>query len=542
MSEVTDSMADVWRKRVKDAEKNFTPAFKQMERNMNYVAKSRSYEVKEEIPEDVLESVNIFFMSDKYFVPIAKNAVEASVAAIYARNPEPVVKRRKRILNTIWDGTIKHITEAKMFLEEVADIDPNKLTEDQLILVKTNKAVVEDFERCEIKKSQTKRLATSLEKLMNYYINEPHPEHFKAHMEDMIRRSKTNGVAYVKLDFRRSIYDTDPSKETITISEQKAHTESVANDVEENSSIDDVSEELKPEELELQKQGLIQQRNILTREGLVFTYPKSDAIIVDPDCMRLEDFVGAKWIAERYMLTPSDINKYYQVDIRKNIEGADASAKSKTDKTMQEKMKVWEVYDKLSGQVFTIADGYKGYLRAPAPPDVSVEGFFPYIALVFGKRESKDKIYFPSLVEEVMGINSQWNKQRDSINTHRNSNVPIYIAIKGSLDNDEKQKIEECEPHSVVFVKADGDKDLQKIIQPIKKEPVDPMVYSTKELFEDLMLTTGLSAAQLGSITGATATETSIAQASTDSTNSKDADTLNSFLVRLFAMSGRYSA
>jgi hypothetical protein len=52
---------------------------------------------------------------------------------------------------------------------------------------------------------------------------------------------------------------------------------------------------------------------------------------------------------------------------------------------------VWKHYDKPSGLVYYVADGYDGFCASPAAPDVFVEDFWPVYALTFNDVEKRGR-------------------------------------------------------------------------------------------------------------------------------------------------------
>ena len=57
---------------------------------------------------------------------------------------------------------------------------------------------------------------------------------------------------------------------------------------------------------------------IVIREGLVFDFPESTSVIVDPMCRQLSGFVGARWCAHELYLTPEEVKEIYGCDVSKN--------------------------------------------------------------------------------------------------------------------------------------------------------------------------------------------------------------------------------
>src|SRR4029077_20632110 len=62
-------------------------------------------------------------------------------------------------------------------------------------------------------------------------------------------------------------------------------------------------------------QSLGQTQEIVEREGLIFNWPKSTALIPDEHCVALPDFLGCAWVGEEYCLTPDEIKSTHKVDV-----------------------------------------------------------------------------------------------------------------------------------------------------------------------------------------------------------------------------------
>src|SRR4029077_3413432 len=69
------------------------------------------------------------------------------------------------------------------------------------------------------------------------------------------------------------------------------------------------------EQMRLVIQNLGQSKEVVMREGLIFGWPKSTAIIPDENTVALRDFLGSNWVAEEFCLTPDEVKTTYGVDV-----------------------------------------------------------------------------------------------------------------------------------------------------------------------------------------------------------------------------------
>src|SRR5690606_29317968 len=84
-------------------------------------------------------------------------------------------------------------------------------------------------------------------------------------------------------------------------------------------------------ELENLLQRVQGQMEAFVREGLDFDFPASTSVIVDPACTQLDGFIGARWIAIEYLLTPKQVREVYGVDIGSQYKPHDPEGKRLSD-------------------------------------------------------------------------------------------------------------------------------------------------------------------------------------------------------------------
>ena len=122
------------------------------------------------------------------------------------------------------------------------------------------------------------------------------------------------------------------------------------------------------------------------REGLIFDYPDSTAIIPDPRCRTLRGFLGADWVAQEYLLTPDEIEEIYMVDVGTSYTAYNEDGQTTGYEPTSEQHYyagygtggsddgsgpvmplacVWEIYNRKDGAVYVVCDGYTDFLQEP---------------------------------------------------------------------------------------------------------------------------------------------------------------------------------
>jgi hypothetical protein len=309
------------------------------------------------------------------------------------------------------------------------------------------------------------------------------------------------------------------------------------------------------EQLRLIAQSLDAQKNVVTREGLIFDYPASTAIIPDPKCQHLREFLGADWVAQEYMLSVDEIKKIYKVDVGKNYNsfkragiGQEVetlakrymSSDSNNENQSQDVARVWEIYSKSDGMVYVICDGYKDFLREPTAPEVYMERFYPWFALVMNECDDEKTIFPPSDVSLIRHPQMEINRSREGLREHRVANRPLTATAQGALDEEDLAKLERRPANAIVELNGlqPGQK-VDDLLQSVKGPGIDPNMYETEGAFTDILRSVGTQEANLGGTSNSTATESSIAQASQTSALGSSIDDLNDILTQLARTAGQ---
>jgi hypothetical protein len=402
--------------------------------------------------------------------------------------------------------------------------------------------LLNDYQAGTQRRRMLNKMAETLEILWEHQIGEQQPT-FKTNMKALVLRTLVCGVGYLKIGFHRmQEYKPEDATRVTDINEQIAALEARLAQAE-SGELEEDSEKLA--ELRQLLRQTTETAEVFSREGLDVDFPKARSIIPDPACRQLKGFIGARWVAEEFLLEGDEIQEIYGIDVsqqtttvRYDGNGSRVSAEP-MDKPESEddgvkpcdKFLVFEIYDKHTRQTMTVCDGYTGFLVEPQAPKVQLERFWPYFALTFNDIEDEKTLYPPSDVRLMRHMQKELNLTKQRLREHRDAARPGHASSKGRLDAEDKKKLENRDAHDVVELNGLSEQDdIRRVLQPIPTNPIDPNLYETNSVMQDVYQTVGTQEAVMGGTSGATATETSIAESSRLSTIGEAVDELDDFL------------
>lgn len=511
-----------WCGRIKGAKKHWDKDFKRMREDMDFVFQGADKDWTE---------------FDKYVANIVQQYVRQRVARLYARNPIFTCKRKQRLDFKIWDENPQSIMTAQM----QAQADPAFLP--------LYEQLVADIQEGSTRRQQMDKICKTMELLFMDCVQEQRPN-FKKAMKQLIRRVETTGIGWVKIDYQRIMQPRpDEEAQVDDVTHRVAVLDRLRSDKvdEKFNETDRQNEELKQAESVLQAQ-----KDIIVREGLVFSFPRSTSVVVDPRTRSLDGLQGTDWLAEEFLMTTDEVKEIYKIDLGNSFRAYTAKEEDSGQRDMfpgrggdgysvQQLVQVWEVYDKKTGMFFVLADGYPDYLRAPAPPPITVETFFPYLALMFNEIEHDKHIYPLSDVRQLRHIQKEYNRAKEALRQHRIASAPLYATGAGQFDEEDQLNLALHNPHDVVVLKGLGEgENVNNKLQMVKKYPIDPNVYQTSDTFQDLTRVVGADDSALGTTsTNVTATDSSLANDTRMSSLSSNTDDLDEFMSELGRLGGQ---
>jgi len=514
---------DKWQKKIMAAKEYFKKDFKRMRDDMNIARSGASDE---------------WIDQGNYTVPIINRYLNQAVASLYARNPTAYVDRRKTLDYAHWDGKPETALSA---LEGLRLGDPASIQ------------LAADIEQGRQRHEILGRTGQTLEILFDYYSNEQKPR-LKPLMKSFVRRAKTCSVAYMMLGFQREYAQLTPddSAKLEDCRNKLGELQRRMQDYVDGEIMD--SDQDQVYELETLIASLENQQNLILREGPVFMFPKATEVIIDPSCTHLMGFVGAGWVAREFHKSSEEVQKIYGVDIGKSYmpykqygkgelaeyhRHTQSEDDGKSDR-IDGMVCVWEIYNKDLGQTMTIADGYPGFLVEPKEPDYWMEGFWPMFALTFNDVEHEKELYPPSDVHMLKHVQAEYNRSREYRRLHREANKPKYASVKGRLTDADKELLSNAPPHAVIEFESLGQGErVADLVQRFESVPIDPALYETNSEMEDILRIVGAQEANLGSVSGITATEASIGEGGRMTSLAANVDDLDEFLSDVFSALGQ---
>ena len=521
-SESTQAYVRKWLRAIEKAARLSEPDFKRMRADMEFAA---GYQWKEQ--EDLEEN--------RYIANMANQIVQKKTAALYAKKPTAVYERRPRLDFSLWDGDIASLQMATMRLQ----MDPFD-TEAQAILL--------DYQEGNRTRKMIERVGETLEIAYQYQMDRQ-PVSTILRMKQMVRRTVTTGVGYVRVDIEREEDDYLSAEPGRDIRKAKRAV-AIQKELVEGDRDEDGAEASEMEVLAQQEPGIEG-----LREALHFTYPQATRIIVDPNCTALKGFVDAKWIAQRYSLTLEDVNAIFGMSLEASqlkpseseteisVEGENPYDPVNAKEQDEIEVNVYEVFDRESGTTFIVLEGWPEHLTEPEPVEPQLFGFWTIKAVTFNDVEVEDgqkaSIYPPSDVRLMWSAQKEHNRQREELRAHRVSNRPIYLTAEGWLTESDQEELKH--PLSNAVIKLQGvppGTDLNTLLVPFRHAPIDPALYDSGAVKEDILLTTGAQEANLGPLTGATATESTIAEQSRMTAGASNVDDLDELLSALAEAGG----
>jgi hypothetical protein len=494
-----------------------------------------------------------------YRANIAGRHVKMKTAALYAKNPKAVARRRPTLDFVLWDEdpqslemAMQTVTMATQMLQQAAvdpmapapPVDPMTGQPQMPPEVMQAQELIADFQQGMARRQMITKLGKTLEIMFEYSLREQKPLDFKVGMKSLVRRTCTTGVGYVELGYQRETGPRPGMTEKLTDARARLDHLRVLAEKAGSGEITEYDGEMA--ELEHSVRQLESEEEIVVREGLIVDYPQSTKVVPDRFCTSLVGFVGARHLTIEYTYTCEEVQELFGVDVSdsyiayKATKGSQSYVSSEDGIDMQmadpEKKKdglvcVWKHFDKASGLVYFVADGYKEFLRPPAAPDVFVEGFWPVYALTFNAVESESELFPPSDVALMLDMQREYNRARQGLREHRQAARPRWVFPDGALGSeDDPMMLAKMKPFEALGLKIDPQAKIQDIFQAFPVPGVDPNLYETNQLFTDMQLVAGAQEAQFGATSNSTATEASIAANASSASDSSSVDDLDAFL------------
>jgi hypothetical protein len=525
-----------WLKDIEEARKHWEADYKRMRRNMQF-AGGKQWPGQTE-------------NDDRFMVNLVQRVLKSTVASLYAKNPTVVMKRRDKLDFVLWDGRVESAAQAQQTLliaTQALAAKPELLKNPEaaamMAEVEQAKALLADIQQGTERRKMIDKVGKTLVAVVSYFLSESEPT-FKLQMKQMMRRCRTTGVGYVKLGYQRLMELSEAQGARIADhADRLAVIGRLTADAADGETDPNAAE---AEELRLAIAAIQAEPEKIIREGLVFDFPHSTRIIPSVSTEKLMGWVGSDWVAEEIMLTPNRIKEVYGVDIGtafksyRTVPGSPTGGETRRIADRKDGLAcVYHVYDKATGMQLVVCEGYPDFLKEPGTPDVFIEQFFPYFPVTFNDMEEEGRLFPKSDVELLLHIQKEFNRSKEALRQHRIANRPLYVSPNGSFEEDEVKSLQNYPAHAVIALNGiEKGRPASDVLAPVTKINIDPNLYETNSLFEDMQRVTGNAEANLGGTAGSTATESTIAETSRQGSVGLDSDDLDDMLTALFRSAG----
>lgn len=536
-----------WTAKIKAAKKRFEPDFQRMLKNMEFCA-GYQWEGQEALH------------TKQYVANITLREISQKVSTLYARDPQAVPRRRERLNYQLWDGKMESLIAAMGVVQQTSAMGMPPPPEAM--------ALMQDFQAGQQWEQMLDKVAQTMKILYHYQMDEQEPE-FKEQLKQLVAYTAICGVGYARMSFVRDM--TTPIGSTALGGDLNDRVKLLHGLTEQYTTDNSSASSAIVEQMRLLASSLINTMqdfnpDSINTEKIVWDFPSPLSIIVDPNCKALMGFIGAKWQVQEYLLPITVINAYFElrgdamVKAGADITKYDPSGKEKPnasapdmgdpnamgnlDLTTTPLACLFEVFDNTSKERFFIVDGHKDYVMRPEALEPKTRRFWPIFALTFNRivcdRGQKATVYPPSDVDLIRPMQKEWNRSREGLRDNRISSAPVYCAPKGLLTDEDKAKIRAAEPFEVIeLAGVPPGTDMKTVLQRLPVAAIEPAMYDSTPLLQDVNLTVGAQAADLGQPQKHTsATAEQISEQARGSTIASNVDDLDGFLTRMARAGG----
>lgn len=511
-----------WTKKIEETKEYWRPKFDQMRRAQRFARGAQWQDQSDETTD----------ASKKYIANITLRHINSRVAALYARNPKAVAKRRPRLEFKMWDGDPESFLWAQKAgmppppaaAAAAAQAGVPPPTPDPAAV-----AMLQDIAEGKQRIQLYNRIARTLEYMFHYALEEPQPR-FKLQAKSLVRRVLTCGIGYVKVGYQRHLNKSpDIESRLKDFTDRMASMQQISADVADGQTTADSAE---MESLRVMVADLKNQMQQVVKEGVVFDFPQPWSVFADPGVRNLKGFVGARWIAREYLFTKEQVQQIYKIDVGTHYTAytPQGNVTDKRRKREEKMCAVYEVYDLEKRVTFTVCLGYSDYLKEPVTPELYFDQFHPFFALTFNDIEDDEDVYPPSNVELIAPMQLEYNRAREQWRVHRVAARPAWVAAKGVFGRDDKDKLATHEQQELLELNMKPGDDISKVLQAKPLAQIDMKLYETENVFNDVMRVSGDQEANLGGTSEATATETTVAENTRVSALQSNVDDLDEFL------------
>ena len=260
-------------------------------------------------------------------------------------------------------------------------------------------------------------------------------------------------------------------------------------------------------------------------DGLVIDRVLTDQLIIDPTIAEFDDYAQADWMCQVVPMRRQTVEETYKIKVKatatiyeSSLQKAICAAserktlrKTGADETDDDdQVAVLEIWDRVSQRVYTMVEGCDYFIREPYSPEKVGARWYPYFLLSY--KATDGRFVSESLVDLMEKLQAEHNETRETFVAHRKLCKPGYVA-SADVDQRSIERFTDSVLGEVTVLRNSDGQDVRNLITAKQFPPIDPQVYDTSLIRQDIEQCTGLQDAMRSTVVQAkTATEAQIMQ------------------------------
>lgn len=303
------------------------------------------------------------------------------------------------------------------------------------------------------------------------------------------------------------------------------------------------------------------------RKTYVVEYMPAQTVQLSLDVAREEDYLNCDWITfETYVLydeclegnprlKAEDITKatkYYQKkapdlagqpldnDLPQGEISSEAAELYSTTQGDEEVafVKVIEKWCRKDGYIYTWIEGVQRWAKEPFEPNYATSRFYPCFRLAFfevdGERHAQ------SIPYRISKLQDEYSCARSNFRLARERSIPGVIFDATNITDEDAAKLAASKSQELIAIKpVDPTKPISNSFAQKPVAPIDPRVFDTTPILQDINRITGVQEALQGAAQGPkTATEAQLEQLGMNARSTSDRDALEWMLTDFATYTG----
>lgn len=373
--------------------------------------------------------------------------------------------------------------------------------------------------------AEAKRLETftdTLGTVLNTYLERGR---LKKRAKAAVRAALTCSYGILKVVYQRSLED-DPiiTGRLQDAQDNLARIDGLLSRIADGDEQADKLEVLR-KQLEQTVKGLEADAEARRVDGLVIDRVLTDQLIIDPTIAEFDDYTQADWMCQVVPMRRQTVEETYKIKVKatatiyeSSLQKAVCAASER--KTLQktgvdetdddDQVAVLEIWDRVSQRVYTMVEGCDYFIREPYSPEKVGARWYPYFLLSY--KATDGRFVSESLVDLMEKLQAEHNETRETFVAHRKLCKPGYVA-SADVDRKSIERFTDSVLGEVTVLRNSDGQDIRNLITAKQFPPIDPQVYDTSLIRQDIEQCTGLQDAMRSTVVQAkTATEAQIMQ------------------------------